>query len=206
MRNNRRRFKKKKWEKQVSIGKVACQLFNEKGFLETSLEDIAAAAKISKGALYYYFPSKIEILYFVLDIHGDRILGDLEQKLEQIEDGFSKIRFIISRHIDLYIQNVDESKAFINEKKWLPQKYYKIIKEKEKKYFQIAARVLSDLLGGRIKKGELTALTFTLFGMCTWTYGWYDPKGSVNPKELSEIIYGTFTRGVSRYLSKVEEE
>jgi len=198
--NNWKKLNKKKWDKLVTIGKAASKVFNEKGYLETSLEDVAAAAGMSKGALYYYFPSKVEILYFIISTHGDRVLGDLEQELGQVQDGYSKIRFFISRHIHLYVENMDESKIFVNEKNYLSPKYFKIIKEKEKKYYQIAHRTLSGFLGDRVTKGELTTLTFSLFGMITWIYSWYDPGGPVTPQELSEIIYGTFSKGVSRYL------
>lgn len=204
MPNNLKKLKQKKWDKLVAIGKAAGKVFIGKGYLEASLEDIAAAAGMSKGALYYYFPSKVEILYFIISTHGDRILENLEQELNQVEGGFSKIRFFISRHIHLYIENMNESKIFVNEKNYLSPKYFKIIKEKEKKYFQIAHCALSDFLGDRITKGELTTLTFSLFGMITWIYSWYDPGGVVTPQQLSEIIYGTFARGVSRYLDPAD--
>jgi hypothetical protein len=79
-----------------------------------------------------------------------------------------------------------------------------VVTGQEEKYYQIVTRVISDLLGDRINKGELTALTFSLFGMCDWIYTWYNPKGLISPEQLSEIIFGIFTKGVSRYLSNDE--
>lgn len=191
---------KKKMDKLLFIGKVACNLFTRDGYFETSLEDIAAEAKISKGALYHYFPSKSTLLYFILKRFGDRLLKDLEEELEGIEDGFAKIRFIIFRHIDLSVEFRDEAKALINAKYSLPLKYFRVVTGQEKKYYKIVTRVVSDLLKDRVNEGELTALTFSLFGMCNWIYTWYNLKGSVSPEQLSEIIFGTFTKGVSRYL------
>ena len=201
MKRKRKSLSKRKVDKLLAIGKVACGLFTRNGYFETSLEDIAAEADISKGALYHYFPSKTALLYFILKRFGDRLLEDLEQELERIEDGFAKIRFIVYRHIDLSVQFRDEAKALINAKYSLLPKYLKVVTGQEKKYYEIVTRVVSDLLGDRVNEGELTALTFSLFGMCNWIYTWYNPKGSVSPEQLSEIIFGTFTKGVSRYLS-----
>jgi AcrR family transcriptional regulator len=201
MKNKRNPLSRKRMEKLVSIGKVACNLFTSTGYFETSLEDIAADAKISKGALYHYFPSKTALLYFILKRFGDRLLEGLEEELARIDDGFSKIRFIVYRHIDLSVQYRDEAKALINAKYSLPRKYFKVVTGQEKKYYELVTRVLSDLLGDRINQGELTALTFSLFGMCNWIYTWYNPKGSVSPEHLSEIIFETFTKGMGRYLS-----
>jgi TetR/AcrR family transcriptional regulator, cholesterol catabolism regulator len=206
MKRKRKPLSLKRMEKLASIGKVACNLFTRNGYFETSLEDIAADAKISKGALYHYFPSKTALLYFILKRFGDRLLEDLEEELARIEDGFSKIRFIVYRHIDLSVQYRDEAKALINAKYSLPRKYFKVVTGQEKKYYEIVTRVLSDLLGDRINQGELTALTFSMFGMCNWIYTWYNPKGSVSPEQLSEIIFGTFTKGVGRYLSVNKDE
>jgi AcrR family transcriptional regulator len=196
---NRKELKEKKRSRLVRIAKAASKVFNEKSYTETSLEDIAAAG-MSKGALYYYFPSKVRILFFIIDTHGARILDNLEQELEQIEDGYSKIRFFVSRHIRLYVENMDESRLFVNEKNYLSAKYLRIIEDREKRYYKIAHSLLSDLLGNRVTEGELTTVTFSLFGMITWVYAWYDPTGPSPPQELSEIICGIFLKGVSRYL------
>jgi AcrR family transcriptional regulator len=192
-------LKKNENTQLVRIGKVAAKLFNEKGYLETSLKEISAAARLSKGGIYHYFSSKNEILYFILSNYMDITLEGLEQKLSEIEGAFPKIKFIVSRHIDLYVRYLAESKILLHEAHCLPKKHYKIIAGKEKKYYQIVARVLSDFFENRIPKHELTALTFSLFGMCNWIYSWYNPKGPITPQKLSEIIYVSFYKGISSY-------
>ena len=50
------------------IIKACVKLFSEKGFTETSIQDILDEAQISKGTFYNYFPSKKECLIAILDI------------------------------------------------------------------------------------------------------------------------------------------
>jgi hypothetical protein len=50
-------------EKIRKIAKIAAQIFSSKGFLATSLDDIAAGAKLTKGGVYHYFNSNAEILF-----------------------------------------------------------------------------------------------------------------------------------------------
>jgi hypothetical protein len=59
------------------------------------------------------------------------------------------------------------------------------------------AKLISDLLNGSISKAEVTAITFSLFGMINWIYTWYDPRGSLSAEELSKIIYSIFARGAT---------
>ena len=48
-------------ERRAQILRAARQVFVEKGFLATRVDDIAKRAKLSKGALYFYFASKREL-------------------------------------------------------------------------------------------------------------------------------------------------
>ena len=189
----------KEWKMAVRIGKAAAKLFNKRGYLETSMNDIAAKAKMSKGGVYHYFTSKDEILYFILSNYMDLILEDLDQELSQIESNVSKIKFIISRHINLYTKNLSEAKTLLHEANCLPKNKFEIIAGKQRKYFQIVSRVVRESFEKPIPKDKLTALTFLLFGMCNWIYSWYDPKGSVTPQGLSDLIYDIFLKGMSGF-------
>ena len=182
--------------KMNSIAKAAAKLFNEKGYLETSMDDISTAAKLSKGGIYHYFSSKNEILYFISTHFMGLLLRDLEQALDKIKDNFEKIQFIISRHIGFYTKYIAEAKTTLHEGHLLPPAYFKIIAEQEKQYHQIVSKVLSDFLGGQVSKDQLKVLTFILFGTCNGIYYWYDPKGPMTPEELSKNISDILCKGL----------
>ena len=199
MENRVRHLNEKELNKMCAIGRAAAKLFDEKGYLETSLKDISKTAKLSKGGIYHYFSSKHEILYFILDNYMDLLLGRLEEELEKIPDDSSKIQYIMSRHLKLYNKKVPEAKALLIEAHSLPSKYFKAIAEKQKKYAQISMNVLSDLFKGKMRKDKLKAISYTLFGMSNSIMYWYDPKGPVTLEELSQIVYDIFMKGVSYY-------
>jgi TetR/AcrR family transcriptional regulator, cholesterol catabolism regulator len=190
------RFNKKDWNKIAEIGKIAAKLFYEKGYIETSIDDIAVSVKMTKGGIYYYFKTKNEILYFVLDHYVNFFLENLEKELKKINDPFLKIKFIISRHIDFYYKNLPEGKVLLHEVHCLLPEYFSVIAKKERKYLNVVAGVLSGYFGKHIPKDQLKVITFCLFGMCNWIYSWYDPKGPVHPQNLAKIIYSIFSVGV----------
>jgi len=192
----------KESRKMTSIAKAAAKLFNEKGFLETSMDDVSAAAKLSKGGIYHYFSSKNEMLYFISTNFMGLLLNDLERELEKIEGNVAKIQFIISRHIEFYTKYIAEAKTTIHEGHLLPSEYYKIIGEQQRQYYRIVSDILSDFFGGQISEDELKVLTFILFGTCNGIYFWYDPKGSMTPKELSGTIIEILCRGLIGYKAK----
>jgi AcrR family transcriptional regulator len=181
----------------MKIAGGAAELFGTKGYLETSMDDIAAAAGVTKGGVYHYFGSKTEILYFICSTYVDIDLENLEQSLTGIQKGVEKIKFITFRHIEHYAAHEYAAKTLLNEAYCLPPKYFKQVKEREKQYFRIVTRVLSEYLGPKAKKDTVTALAFTLFGMLNWIYSWYDPRKSLKPKELSSLIFEIFTKGAN---------
>lgn len=61
-------------ESTAGIKDAAVRLFASRGYANTSLEDVASAAGFTKGAVYYYFKSKENLLLSVLqDIEGRSI-------------------------------------------------------------------------------------------------------------------------------------
>jgi mycofactocin system transcriptional regulator len=65
-----------------AIEKVALELFQKRGFEETPVEDIAAAAGISRRTFFRYFGSKNDVLFGAFDA----LLDDLEQGLASAPD------------------------------------------------------------------------------------------------------------------------
>ena len=65
-----------------AIEKAALELFRERGFEETPVEDIAAAAGISRRTFFRYFGSKSDILFGNFDL----LLRDLDEWLASAPD------------------------------------------------------------------------------------------------------------------------
>jgi len=199
MKNNPKPRNKKEVNALDDIGEVAAILFNKKGYLETTMNEISAAAKLSKGGIHHYFPKKHDILFFILNKYMGLILSGMEKELEETTDSLSKIRLLISYHINYFVKNMSEGKILFHEVYLLPAKYHKIIFKKEKKYRQVVSDVLSDFLGNDVTKDELTALTFSLLGMCNWIYSWYNPDKALTSSDLVNIVSRLFCNGVCGY-------
>jgi len=192
----------KQTKRIYAIAKVSTQLFSTKSYIETSMDDIAAAAKVTKGGVYHYFPSKTEILYFICSTYVDLDLEGLEQSLSGFQKSAEKIKFIVFRHINHYATHATAAKTLLNEAYNLPPKYLREVRARERRYFEIVSGVISEFLGTKSRKDLTTALAFTLFGMMNWIYSWYDPKGDMKPEELSQLIYEVFTSGIRNSILK----
>ncbi|KMT22839.1 TetR/AcrR family transcriptional regulator [Clostridium cylindrosporum] len=60
-------------EKQKLIMNIAQELFDERGFQYTSIDDIAKACKISKATFYKYFANKEVLVYDIIDYANNQL-------------------------------------------------------------------------------------------------------------------------------------
>ena len=78
-------------ELRERIFRSALRLFAEKGFAETTVEDITEAADVGKGTFFNYFPSKDHILLAFSDMQ----LGKLEQAVEHFRNSHEPLRVFL---------------------------------------------------------------------------------------------------------------
>ena len=67
---------------RVSLMRTAVALMGEHGYEGTSTRDIASAAGVSVAALYYHFPSKLDLLREFLHEAHDVVLGRVGREID----------------------------------------------------------------------------------------------------------------------------
>ena len=95
----------KKYNAQSTIDdilSVSAKLFLEKGFNKTSMNDIAKAAGISKGAIYHHFQSKNEIINIVSKKQAQLIKETMENWLSEIStlNGKEQLQALLEKNLD----------------------------------------------------------------------------------------------------------
>ncbi|NRD80068.1 TetR/AcrR family transcriptional regulator [Bacillus sp. BRMEA1] len=81
-----------KERKRQSVLESALKCFGEKGYHLTTMDDIVAYSKMSKGLIYNYFKSKEELYLSLMDERSNRALDDLQKRFKQIPEAKDKLR------------------------------------------------------------------------------------------------------------------
>ena len=71
---------------KVAIMRAAVEVMGEDGYEGASIRDMAARAGVSVAALYYHFPSKLDLLHEFLDESYDVVLARVERRLDDLVD------------------------------------------------------------------------------------------------------------------------
>lgn len=102
MEKNFSKREQNKTQHKTAIVEAAEKLFLANGFDNTSIDDVAKAAKLTKRTLYQYFTSK-EDLYFSVALKGARILtAAYEEGLERGGTALEKIRLANEVYLQFY--------------------------------------------------------------------------------------------------------
>ena len=77
------------------IFETSLKLFAEKGYDNTSIEEITATVGVAKGTLYYHFSSKEEIFDFLVEEGIKLLQNSVDIKTSKYENYVDKIKAII---------------------------------------------------------------------------------------------------------------
>jgi AcrR family transcriptional regulator len=82
-------------EREGLILRAASELFAERGYHSTSLEDIAARVGIAKGTIYLHFASKDDLVVALIKQGASQYVKALEDALESASAPRDKLRAVI---------------------------------------------------------------------------------------------------------------
>jgi len=184
-------------DSRQEILRTAARLFQQRGYDATSMNDVAAALKLSKGGLYHHFQSKDEILFEIMnhamDLTQERVLSPVRS----ISDPEERLRALIRRHIEVILSPRDrEITVMLHENHPLPPALRKRINTRKKDYVHFVENLIVDVQRARHTKGSVSprAAAFALLGMINWIYQWYKPEGNLQANNLvpqfTEMVFG----------------
>ena len=167
-------------------------LFWRKGYISTSMRDIAAAYGCKPANIYNFFPNKEEILFEVLHEEMEEILSPIKH-LEE-DDGTSpveQLRLVIGSHLRLTLSYRRSAKLLFDiSLDNLSRTKRKKIVDLRDTYDRIIRKILHrGMEAGCFREVDEKIAGFMLASMITRTRIWYHPKKGLSVSELADFIF-----------------
>lgn len=191
-------------EKLVQILQSACRIFAEKGYHHASVRDVASATGVSPAGLYYYFRSKEELLFLILDHCLRDLLTEIRGGPGVLPDPESRLREIIRAHLRFFSENRPEMRVLAQEWESLGGVFREQILGLQREYAATVLRILRRIKP-QTPRRELRASAMALFGMLTWTYQWHVQERDLSPDDLAAHYARIFLEGFSAPADAGEE-
>lgn len=177
----------------------AQKLFAERGFKETNLNDVAERLGFRRQALYYYFKSKDEILWELIERSGRALEESAQPAFDANLTPSEKLREIVRNHVRQVLTNPDAFRVQFDEITKLPGKHGDALRKSRAAYVRRVARVISDgQRDGVFVDVPPTAQALLIIGMCNWTIEWHSPASHLSIDQVADHAARSAVSGVER--------
>jgi AcrR family transcriptional regulator len=152
--------------KRLAILSAAAKIFNERGFHNTAMADVADALGVSKPFLYYYLKDKEDILAECSRTATLQLHAMLDDVRKADVSGWRKLEMAFRGYAE--VMTTDFGICLIR----------------------------STAPGSLPPKSREKLWAFALFGAFNWITFWYQANGPMQPAAIADTFLDIFARGV----------
>jgi AcrR family transcriptional regulator len=181
----------------------AALVFSEKGYAGARLADIAAAAGMQAGSLYYHFPGREELVEEVLRQGVDRTHDRVRRSVEALGDNASaldRVRAAIAGHVRAVLQIGDYTSANIRIFGQIPDEIRTRHLVDQRRYGAYWKELLEAArAAGEIRAdADLSVTRMLILGAANWSAEWYRPDGNLSPDDVADELVTLVCDGLAR--------
>lgn len=172
---------------QRRIMDAAVELFAERGFDATSVQEVVSAAGLTKGALYHYYTSKSDLLHEIYHMLIRRQLDGLDRILARDLTPEETVRALLLDLVETTAAFKRESTIYRREMHKLSPEYLESIAADRRRYHEtFLALVEKEQRAGTFNTSvSAEIVTYTVFGMINQLTTWYRPEGPKTPARIA---------------------
>lgn len=181
---------RKRQSTKARIVKSAWNLFYKNGYEQTTVEEIIAASKTSKGTFYHYFKGKEALLNSLSYLFDEKY----EELVPLIDDNMScrdKLLYLNHELFDMIEHSIDIKLLASLYSSQLVTKDKKSLSDKKRFYFQWITEIIeSGLESGEFKNSSSAGELMNVYAMYerTLLYDWALFKGKYSLTEYSDRL------------------
>jgi AcrR family transcriptional regulator len=179
---------------------AAAKVFRDKGYAGARLSDIAALADMHTPGVYYYFPSKEDLVEEVLRVGVARACAYVEERVAAVPEGspaLDRLRAAIEGHVIMVLEIGDYTSANIRIFGQVPGDIRLRHLADQRAYGDVWRRLLEDArAAGELRADlDLSVIRMLILGALNWSAEWYRP-GSQSAAEVAREATAMICEGV----------
>jgi AcrR family transcriptional regulator len=194
--NGNGRLRRRYLARRLEIVRAAGNEFRLRGFAETGMRDIAAAADLSPANLYNYFRGKNEILFFCQDVSLDRLLAALEQARRLRFGAAARVHLVIVSHVRCVLDEIEGAAAHLLTNALPPPMQRRLMAKRDRYEDGVRQLIASGIRSGEFVPRDPALATRAVLGALNWSVRWFKPDGVLTATEIAEEFADYLIRGL----------
>lgn len=174
-------FNTKSRRTRARILDAAARVLSVKGYAGTRLTDIAAEADLQAPAIYYYFPSREDLIEEVMFVGISGLRAHVQEALDALPDGtppMDKILAAVEAHLRHELEQSDYATASIRNSGQIPEHLRARQQKETSAYTRLWRKLFDEAAAESRLRSDLDpriALSLVL-GALNWTAEWWNPR------------------------------
>jgi TetR/AcrR family transcriptional regulator len=192
---------------RAEILEAAAAAIAENGFHGMTMRGLARATGRGLASFYNYFPSKEDVLFSLQTGAFETLTSTLEAALEHVEEPVERLHVFVLNHVRYLAEHRSVMRVLVHEASALPARRRKKVRLLKEGYFHIVRDIVASIVaagcgspgaGGTasLDAAEVERVTYSVFGMLNWSYGWYDPQRHGTPEDVARTIHAVAVCGL----------
>ena len=184
-------------DKRMRILRVSAELFNQHGYYQTSLDQLASELSVTKPTLYYYVKNKDDILDGILSIAIDQLRSLIAETADAETSGLEKLHTFFLRYSEI-VTDVFGTCLILMRINAPEEKFREPYHALSREVFA-AVRGLIDagIADGSIQPCNPKFMASAMIASLNEAVYWHIAQGRKSPKETAEGYWQAFASGLS---------
>jgi len=183
-------------DKREAVLQAAAQIFNEKGFQSTNLDEVAERLNVTKPTLYYYVRSKDEILFECVKIGLTMLQESIQEVGAQGGTALDKLKAAMRRYAEIVTMDFGQCVIRVGEDPLPLESQLKLRRIKAVIDAEFRQLIEQGIAEGTIKPCDPKIAAFTIAGALSWIARWYRPSGPLKPDEIADQCIALLLTGL----------
>lgn len=184
--------------KRHAVLTTAAQLFNERGFHATSLDDIAARLKVSKPTLYYYVKNKDEILIECVRQGLQMTIDGIEASRQAGGQAIDQLMACMRTYAHVVTMDFGMCLIRVGDEELPPDSRKELRRLKSAIDLEFRRLVVAGVEEGSLQPCDPKMTAFVIAGALSWIGRWYQHGGDYTPEQIADQCITTLCDGVLR--------
>jgi AcrR family transcriptional regulator len=178
---------------------AAVRLFRQKGYHDTSMQDLAEAVGIQRGSLYHYIDAKEDLLWEIMHRAMRRLLDAVEPVAASPAPASERFRRAVEAHLAVAAEHRDELVVLHVELKSLSASRRQQVLALRDRYEGLFRRIVEDgVRSGEFRPADPKTVGLAVLGACNWFTTWFRPEGPLSASDFARAFADLFLRGLQR--------
>jgi len=177
---------------------AAAQIFSQKGYHGTSMQDIALAVNLQKASLYYHVSSKQEILFDLLNRGLDILINRVEEAIEDPGPADERLRKATCAYLSTLTEYQDLASVLLLEYRSLEPDYHDRHIPRRDRFEQIWRELIQEGVdAGNFTCDHPSLSARALLGVLNWTVTWFRTDGPMSAEDIANQLSDLFLEGLT---------